>query len=145
MAFEGAPIVQVAVEPTQLTCLPQLERGLAMLGMADPSVEVATLDTGEHVLRTCGEVHLERCLVDLRTTFAVGVDLAVSPPMVSVLESLAPDACGRANASVAGKQLTLTVRAQPLPEPLAATLQAHRAPLRLSQQRGVSWLDFAPP
>lgn len=69
MASEGAPIVQVAVEPTQLAWLPQLERGLGMLAMADPSVEVAQLQTGEHVLRTCGEVHLERCLVSRRPFF----------------------------------------------------------------------------
>ena len=43
-----------------------------------------------------GEVHLERCLHDLRTTFAPGIELVVSPPIVPLRESVAPDACGRA-------------------------------------------------
>ncbi|KAL1500047.1 hypothetical protein AB1Y20_012731 [Prymnesium parvum] len=139
MSSEAAPIVQVAVEPTQLANLPQLERGLRMLAMADPSVEVAQLETGEHVLRTCGEVHLERCLVDLRTAFAVGAELVVSPPMVSVLETVAPGGCGRARASVANK-LVVNVRAQPLAVELAEVLTANRAAFRFSLQQGICWL-----
>ena len=38
--MEGAPIVQVAVEPTEVGMLQELERGLALLDQADPSVEV---------------------------------------------------------------------------------------------------------
>ena len=140
MAFEGDPIVQVALEPEQLSCLPQLERGLHMLALADPTVEVAQLETGEHVLRTCGEVHLERCLHDLRTTFAPGVALVVSPPIVPVLESVASDACGRATSSLASKQAALTMRAQALPHALAAALSEHRAALRSALHAGRSWL-----
>ena len=40
MSMEGAPIVQVAVEPTEVGMLQELERGLALLDQADPSVEV---------------------------------------------------------------------------------------------------------
>ena len=40
MSMEGAPIVQVAVEPTEVGMLQDLERGLALLDQADPSVEV---------------------------------------------------------------------------------------------------------
>ena len=90
MAFEGAPLVQVAVEPLDPTALPALLRALELLDQADPAVEVAQLDTGEHVLRTCGEVHLERCLVDLRTTFAPDLRLSVSPPIVPFREASPP-------------------------------------------------------
>ena len=90
MAFEGAPLVQVAVEPLDPTALPALLRALELLDQADPAVEVAQLDTGEHVLRTCGEVHLERCLVDLRTTFAPDVRLSVSPPIVPFARASPP-------------------------------------------------------
>ena len=58
--------------------------------------------------------------------------------MVSVLESVAPDASGRATTT--NKQLTLTVSARALPEPLAAALKTHCAALRSSLTRGQSWL-----
>jgi len=48
-------------------------------------------------------VHLERCLHDLRTTFAPGVELAISPPIVPFREGLAPEADGSATAATAGR------------------------------------------
>lgn len=46
--------------------MPQLVRGMKLLNQADPCVEVLVQETGEHVLITAGEVHLQRCLDDLR-------------------------------------------------------------------------------
>ena len=37
---------------------------------ADANVRVNLTDKGEHVLVTAGEVHLERCIRDLRETYA---------------------------------------------------------------------------
>lgn len=47
----------------------QLAKGLKLLYQADPCVEVYVQETGEHVLVTAGEVHLQRCLNDLTKTF----------------------------------------------------------------------------
>lgn len=44
--------------------------GLRLLNQADPCVEVLVQETGEHVILTAGELHLERCLKDLRERFA---------------------------------------------------------------------------
>ena len=104
------------------------------------SPQVAQLSSGEHVLRTCGEVHLERCLRDLQTTFAPGVTVAVSPPIVPFRESVADERTGVGSASTANKQCTLRVRAQHLPEPVAASVEGHQLSLRASQLRGRSWL-----
>jgi len=41
--------------------LPQLKEGLRLLSQADPSVEVIFEESGEHVLVTAGELHLEVC------------------------------------------------------------------------------------
>lgn len=46
--------------------MPQLVKGMKLLNQADPCVEVLIQETGEHVLITAGEVHLQRCLDDLR-------------------------------------------------------------------------------
>ncbi len=50
--------------------LPKLVEGLRLLNQADPCVEVLVQETGEHVILTAGELHLERCLKDLRERFA---------------------------------------------------------------------------
>ncbi len=46
--------------------LPQLVRGLRLLHQADPCVQVLVQESGEHVLVTAGEIHLQKCLEDLR-------------------------------------------------------------------------------
>jgi translation elongation factor EF-G len=50
---------------------------------------VLVQETGEHVIVTAGELHLERCVRDLHDRFAPGVELKVSPPIVAFRESLA--------------------------------------------------------
>lgn len=44
----------------------QLVDGLKLLNQADPCVQVLVQETGEHVIVTAGEVHLQRCLDDLK-------------------------------------------------------------------------------
>jgi translation elongation factor EF-G len=90
MAFQSSPIVRVAVEPKNILKLKELVRGLKLLQQADPNVEVLVQESGEHVIVTAGELHLERCIRDLHDRFAPGVDLKVSAPIVSFRESLAP-------------------------------------------------------
>nr|XP_042896011.1 elongation factor-like GTPase 1 [Parasteatoda tepidariorum] len=60
------PIVRVAVEPTHLREMPDLVKGLRLLNQADPCVQVFVQETGEHVLVSSGEVHLQRCVDDLK-------------------------------------------------------------------------------
>lgn len=40
--------------------------GLKLLNQSDSCVQVLLQETGEHVLVTAGEVHLQRCLEDLK-------------------------------------------------------------------------------
>lgn len=40
--------------------------GLKLLNQADPCVQVMVQETGEHVIVTAGEVHLQRCIEDLK-------------------------------------------------------------------------------
>ena len=42
---------------------------MKLLNQADPCVETSVLDTGELVLCAAGEVHLERCIEDLKTRY----------------------------------------------------------------------------
>ena len=43
---------------------------------------------GEHILVTAGEVHLERCVLDLKQTFSPGIEVVVSAPIVPFRETI---------------------------------------------------------
>jgi ribosome assembly protein 1 len=66
----------------------QLETGLKLLCQADPCAEsYLQEETGEYILATAGELHLEACLKDLRERFTK-IDIEVSPPMVPFRETI---------------------------------------------------------
>ncbi|XP_007542396.1 elongation factor-like GTPase 1 isoform X1 [Poecilia formosa] len=85
--FEAAPIVRVAVEPKHPSEMPKLVSGMRLLNQADPCAEVLIQETGEHVLVTAGEVHLQRCLDDLRERFAK-IEISVSKPIIPFRETV---------------------------------------------------------
>ncbi|MEE6503277.1 hypothetical protein FKM82_004787 [Ascaphus truei] len=85
--FEATPIVRVAVEPKHPSEMPQLVKGMKLLNQADPCVEVLIQETGEHVLITAGEVHLQRCLDDLRHRFAK-IEISASAPIIPFRETI---------------------------------------------------------
>ncbi|XP_078052537.1 elongation factor-like GTPase 1 isoform X2 [Augochlora pura] len=88
MSF-GVPIMRVALEPKHPNDLPALINGLKLLNQADACAVVRIQESGEIVLNTAGEVHLERCLEDLRLRYAK-VDVNVSEPIVPFRETVVP-------------------------------------------------------
>jgi ribosome assembly protein 1 len=112
MMFQVAPIVKVAVEPETVSDMPALVEGLRLLNRSDAFVEVSLMETGEHVIAAAGEVHLERCISDLRERFA-RVELKVSPPLVSFREGIA--STGSAEATTSNGLLTIKATTSPLP------------------------------
>jgi ribosome assembly protein 1 len=84
--------------------MPKVVQGLKLLSQADPCVEAFQQQTGEHVILTAGELHLEvsfpglfhirklsiarsqRCLKDLRERFAK-VEIQASEPIVPFRET----------------------------------------------------------
>lgn len=91
MAFQVSPTLRVAIEPSDPADTGALMKGLKLLNRADPFVEVTVSSRGEHVLAAAGEVHLERCIKDLKERFAK-VSLEVSPPLVSYRETIEGEA-----------------------------------------------------
>ncbi|KAJ1069914.1 hypothetical protein K5549_015424 [Capra hircus] len=85
--FEATPIVRVAIEPKQPSEMPQLVKGMKLLNQADPCVQILIQETGEHVLVTAGEVHLQRCLDDLKERFAK-IQISVSEPIIPFRETI---------------------------------------------------------
>ena len=127
------PIVRVAVEPARPADMPRLVAGLRLLNQADACVRVTVQESGEHVLTTAGEVHLQRCLDDLRERFA-GIEINASEPIVPFRETIVeppktdmvneaieertedPESNGgRVEVTTPSRRVTLAVRAVPLP------------------------------
>ncbi|KAK7604030.1 hypothetical protein V9T40_004303 [Parthenolecanium corni] len=85
----ATPILRVAIEPENPAHMAQLTNGLKLLNQADASVRVLVQESGEQVLVTTGEVHLQRCIEDLRERYAK-VPILVSEPIVPFRETVVP-------------------------------------------------------
>ncbi|KAI8908547.1 P-loop containing nucleoside triphosphate hydrolase protein, partial [Gorgonomyces haynaldii] len=134
--LEVAPIVRVAVEPEDPTKMKQVVHGLHLLNMADPAVEIYLEESGENIIACAGELHLERCLKDLRERFAQ-VDLHVSEPVVPFRETITKNPSlskeddddlplGTAVVWNAAKTCRIQVRALPLPQNVHLWLQNNK-------------------
>lgn len=114
----GAPIVRVAVEPVDPTMLDRLEQGLRLLNRSDPMVQVMIQENGEHILMAAGELHLERCLRDLRERFAK-IEIQSSKPIVPFKETIVvpkeKSTTPRGIVEIQNDYLTVKLRIEPLP------------------------------
>ncbi|GBE84885.1 Ribosome assembly protein [Sparassis crispa] len=136
----AAPIVRVALEPKMPVDMPKLIHGLKLLSQADPCVETYQQQTGEHVILAAGELHLERCLKDLRERFAQ-VEIHASKPIVPFRETamraadMAPPKTAHAKrgtiyGSISNNLVKFTIRASPLPKLLVDFLLDNLATLK---------------
>ncbi|CAN8097365.1 unnamed protein product [Discula destructiva] len=121
----GKPIVRVALEPVNPADLDKMIHGLKLLVHADACAEYEQFSSGEHVLLTAGELHLERCLTDLRERFA-RCEIQAGEPIVPYKETIvraeemkppANKELGRGGVVgvTSSKQVTLTLKVRPLP------------------------------
>jgi len=119
------PIVRVALEPVSPADLDKMINGLKLLVQSDPCAEYEQFESGEHVLLTAGELHLERCLTDLRERFA-RCEIQAGEPIVPYRETIvraeemkppANKELGRGTViSVsASKQVSIRLNVRPLP------------------------------
>ncbi|KAF2087831.1 elongation factor 2 [Saccharata proteae CBS 121410] len=119
------PIVRVALEPENPGDLDKMVKGLKLLEQSDPCAEYELLESGEHVILTAGELHLERCLKDLRERFA-RCEIQAGAPIVPYREGIVAAAemnpprdpelgRGRVVAVTTSKQVSVQLRVRPLP------------------------------
>ncbi|KAK8076599.1 elongation factor 2 [Apiospora phragmitis] len=122
----GQPIVRVALEPVNPADLDKMINGLKLLVQSDPCAEYEQFESGEHVLLTAGELHLERCLTDLKERFA-RCDVQAGAPIVPYRETIvrAEEMKPPANKELgrgavvgvtSSKQVSITLRVRPLPD-----------------------------
>ena len=118
------------LSPFDPTKLDQLEQGLRLLNLSDPMVQVTVQENGEHILMTAGELHLERCLKDLRERFAK-VEIQASKPIVPFRESIVvpkeKTANPRGMVDITNEHLSVKFRIEPLPVEVTKFLNENAA------------------
>ena len=134
------PIVRVALEPVDPADLEKMIRGMKLLEQSDPCAQYEVLESGEHVILTAGELHLERCLKDLRERFAKCEIQAGEPivpyreTIVSATEMPPPKNKDLPRGTVAGtttsKQITVRLRVRPLPDAVTEFLLKNAGTIR---------------
>lgn len=140
VSLSSPPIVRVALEPVNPADLGKMIDGLRLLEQSDPCAEYEVLPSGEHVILTAGELHLERCLKDLRERFAK-CEIQRGETIVPYRETIVsgPDMAapknpelgrGRILAVSASKQLTVQLRVMPLPSAVTEFLIKHASTIK---------------
>ena len=138
--FGSQPIVRVALEPANPGDLDKMINGLRLLEQSDPSAQYEVLESGEHVILTAGELHLERCLKDLRERFA-RCDIQVGEPIVPYRESIVYTAEMAPNKNkdlprgtvigiTTSKQVSVRIRVRPLPAIVTQFLDSNVTTMR---------------
>lgn len=134
------PIVRVALEPTNPLDLNKMIKGLKLLEQSDPCAIYEQMESGEHVILTAGELHLERCLKDLRERYAK-CDIQPGEPIVPYRETIVKAEemeppknkdlpRGTAIAVAASKTVAVRLRVRPLPQNVTDFLLKHSASIR---------------
>lgn len=134
------PIVRVALEPVNPADLEKMIGGMKLLEQSDPCAQYEVLESGEHVILTAGELHLERCLKDLRERFAKCEIQAGEPivpyreTIVSASEMSPPKSKDLPRGTVIGvttsKQITVRLRVRPLPDVVTEFLLKNAGAIR---------------
>lgn len=134
------PIVRVALEPVDPADLGKMIGGMKLLEQSDPCAQYEVLESGEHVILTAGELHLERCLKDLRERFAKCEIQAGEPivpyreTIVSATEMAPPKNRDLPRGTVVGlttsKQVTVRLRVRPLPDAVTEFLLRNTGTIR---------------
>ncbi len=134
------PIVRVALEPVNPADLVKMIRGMKLLEQSDPCAQYEVLESGEHVILTAGELHLERCLKDLRERFAkceIQAGETIVPyreTIVSATEMPPPKDKDLPRGTIVGvttsKQITVRLRVRPLPDAVTDFLLKNAGAIR---------------
>ena len=134
------PIVRVALEPVNPSDLEMMIAGMQMLERSDPCAEYEVLESGEHVISTAGELHLERCLKDLRERFA-RCEIQASEPIIPYRETIvsAPEMAplkdkamprGTVIGVSTSKQIIIRLRVRPIPPKVTEMLNKYSESIR---------------
>ena len=134
------PIVRVALEPANPGDLDKMIRGIKLLVQSDPCAQYEILESGEHVILTAGELHLERCVKDIRERYArceIQVGVPIVPyreTIISAAEMSPPKNKDLPRGTVIGvtpsKSISVRLRVRPLPASVTEFLEKNGRAIR---------------
>lgn len=141
ISMGGQPIVRVALEPLNPADLDKMIAGLKLLEQSDSCAKYEIMDSGEHVILTAGEVHLERCLNDLQERLAK-CEIQAGEPIIPYRETIVnaeemrpPRDTILPRGTVVGvtssKQVTIRLRVHPVPASVVQVLEKNEDNIRL--------------
>ncbi|MCJ1308945.1 Cytoplasmic GTPase/eEF2-like protein (ribosomal biogenesis) [Agyrium rufum] len=140
VSMGSQPILRVALEPENPGDLEKMITGLKMLERSDPCAQYEVMESGEHVILTAGELHLERCLKDLSERFARCAIQRGEPivpyreTIVNSAEMAAPKSKDLPRGTVIGvttsKQVTIRLRVKPLPAEVTEFLEKNASTIK---------------
>ena len=134
------PIVRVALEPVNPSDLDKMIGGMKLLEHSDPCAQYEVLKSGEHVILTAGELHLERCLKDLRERYA-RCEIQAGEPIVPYRETIVQAAemnppknkdlpRGTVVGTTTSKQVSIRLQVRPLPTLVTDFLEKNAGAIR---------------
>lgn len=134
------PVVHNSIETVSTKDFPELRRALRYVTQCDSCVQVKIQDNGELILLTAGDVHLAKCMEDLKRFTDVPVKL--SEPMVSFRETVMTpidyDHCSSGplvkTAEFAPLKITMSVIILTLPLTVINVLKSNFDLLRIIEQ-----------
>ena len=87
LLYNFTALIKVSITTVNTKDMPKLIKGLKVLYKSDPAINYYVNNTGEHILETAGEVHLERAIKDIEDRLCK-IELKISPPIIDFREGL---------------------------------------------------------
>lgn len=117
------PIVRTTIEPAHVADYPMLRAALRLVMQTDSCIQVKMQETGDLVLLTAGDVHLAKCMEDLKKF--TDVEVKLSEPMVSLRETVSGEEHNVFSANFAQPKIFLSIEVLPLPKNIAGAIKTH--------------------
>lgn len=117
------PIVRTTIEPVQVSDYPILRSALRLVMQTDSCIQVKMQETGDLVLITAGDVHLAKCMEDLKKF--TDIEVKLSEPIVSLRETVSGEEHHSYSANCVHPKVSLTVEVIPLPKVIANVIKTH--------------------
>lgn len=128
------PIVYNVISPVYPNELNQLRDALRLVQLSDSCVKVILNESGEYLLVTAGDVHLQKCLEDLKNKFS-SIEFSVSPPIYPLRETIEHYTEEKIikNISCASDEcnICIEIEARPLPEEVVELIKSQYSLLKI--------------
>lgn len=135
------PIVRTTIEPLQVSDYPILRSALRLVMQTDSCIQVKMQETGDLVMVTAGDVHLAKCVEDLKRF--TDIEVKLSEPIVSLRETVSGEERNTEVAHCTNPKITLSVEILAVPKTIANIIKMHYNLLQIIENyQYVSGIDI---